>query len=93
MFDRLCQCKYGQTDMHTRQRFIHLVCTQNLRKNNIFYLLVRTCTRAYRGVRNVSSFENFAYVLNEWFPGMLCFEVKQLSFYFYLLKTLFIVGT
>ena len=33
---------------------------------NITYLLIRTRTFAYQGVRNVSFSENFAYLLNEW---------------------------
>ena len=43
---------------------IHLVGMQNFQKTNIFYPLIRTCTCAYHEVRNVSSSENFAYVLN-----------------------------
>ena len=36
------------------------------RKTNISNLLIRTCTCAYQGVRNVSFSVNFAYVLNGW---------------------------
>ena len=36
------------------------------RKTNISNPLIRTRTSAYRGVRNVSFSENFAYVLNGW---------------------------
>ena len=45
--------------------FIHLVRTQNFRKANISYTLIRTRTCVYQGVRNVSFSECFAYVLNE----------------------------
>ena len=37
-----------------------------IRKTNISKALIRTRTRAYQGVRNVSFSENFAYVLNGW---------------------------
>ena len=43
----------------------HFVRTQNFRKTNISYPLMRTRTCVYQGVRNVSFSENFAYVLNE----------------------------
>ena len=36
------------------------------RKTNISNPLIRTCSCAYQGVRNISSLENFAYVLNGW---------------------------
>ena len=36
------------------------------RKTNVSYLLIRTPTCAYQGVRNVSFSKNFAYVLNGW---------------------------
>ena len=42
----------------------HLERTQNFPKNQHFYPLIRTCTCAYQGVRNVSFPEKFAYVLN-----------------------------
>ena len=38
-------------------------------KIDISYPLICTGTCAYQEVRNVRSSENFAYVLNEWFPG------------------------
>ena len=44
---------------------IELICTQNFSKNQYFLPLIRTRTRAYQRVRNVSFSENFAYVLNE----------------------------
>ena len=46
---------------------IYLVRMQKMfRKTNISYILIRTRTYAYQGVRNSSFSENFAYVLNEW---------------------------
>ena len=36
------------------------------RKTNVSNHLIRTCTCAYRGVRNNSFSENFACELNEW---------------------------
>ena len=36
------------------------------RKSNIFYSLIRTGTRAYLGVKNVSFSKYFAHVLNGW---------------------------
>ena len=38
---------------------------QIFQKTNISYLLIRTRTSAYQGVRNVSFSEKFASVLNE----------------------------
>ena len=35
-------------------------------KTNIAYLLIRTHTRAYQGVKNVSFLGNVVYVLYEW---------------------------
>ena len=34
-------------------------------KTNIYYLMIRSRTCVYQGVRNVNFSENFVYVLNE----------------------------
>ena len=44
----------------------HWVHTQNIRKTNISYPLIRTLTCAYQKVRKVSFSNSFAYTLNEW---------------------------
>ena len=57
-----------------KQGVIHLVYTQNFpNETNISYHLIQTRIRmcAYKGARNVNSWENFAYVLNERPPGQL----------------------
>ena len=50
---------------------IHLIRKQMFWKTNISYSMIRTCpcACAYQGIRNVSSSENFAYVLNELLQG------------------------
>ena len=47
-----------------KQEKYHLV-RKILRKNNISYFLIRTCTCAYQGVRNVSFSENVVNILND----------------------------
>ena len=54
---------------HATGRFLYtLKISENLRKTNIFYPLIRTRTCAYHGVRNVSFSEVFYY-----FQGFLMF--------------------
>ena len=48
------------------QGIIHLVRTQNFRKTDISYPLIRTRTCAHQGVKNVDCSEKFTYVLNKW---------------------------
>ena len=50
-----CESDKGLSTKNVRKIF---------RKANISNPLIRTRTRAYQGVRNVSFSENFAYVLN-----------------------------
>ena len=47
-----------------KQEKYHLV-RKILRKNNISYFLIRTCTFAYQGVRHVSFSENVVNILND----------------------------
>ena len=47
---------------------IHLVCTQNFPKTNVFYPLMREQRRGYQWIRNICFSENFVYALNEWSP-------------------------
>ena len=54
-----------EKDLHLYYGIIHLVRTQNFPKNKHFLPLIRTLTRAYQGVRNVSFSTNPACVLNE----------------------------
>ena len=44
----------------------HALRTQNFPKTNISNPVIRKRTCSYRGVRNISLLENFAYVLNGW---------------------------
>ena len=57
--------KYTYLTMISNMKINHLVCTKFFQKTNISYLLIRTRTCAYQGVKNVSFLEKFSYVLNE----------------------------
>ena len=50
-----------------KQGMIHLVSTQYFPKNQHF---LPPDMHTYQGVRNVKFSEDFAYVLNEWSPGI-----------------------
>ena len=62
---------------HLTSGIIHLVRTQNFLKTNISNPLIRTRTYVYQGVRNVSFFENFAYVIND--PSHQCYASLTLQ--------------
>ena len=44
--------------------------------------MIRTHTRAYQGVRNVSFSENFAYVLNGWTQCYMTGKMSSVSVHF-----------
>ena len=53
---------------HYTLEIIHLVRTQIFEITNISYLVIRTHTSVYQGVRHFGFSENFAYVMNRSFP-------------------------
>ena len=69
----------GSRKVITCARAIYLVRTQT-RNGKISYPLIRTRTCAYQGVKNITSLETFAYVLNESFLIMWIIHFRKQSF-------------